>query len=103
RMSAVDESNPRAADPADPDVVFAGNGSGIFRSDDGGAEWHHVGPVVQVQGLALDPRAPGVVYAGTWSGAGVYRSTDGGETRKPVADGLPPGAVGGRSLAAGGG
>jgi hypothetical protein len=94
--------NALAADLADPDVVYAGNGFGIFRSDDGGVEWRHVGPAgVQVQALAIDPRSSRTVYAGTWGGAGVYRSTDGGATWEPFADGLPPGAVGGTSFAAG--
>jgi hypothetical protein len=94
--------NALAADPADRDVVYAGNSFGISRSSDGGGAWRRVGPAgVQVQALAVDPRDSRIVYAGTWGGAGVYRSTDTGLTWRPFAAGLPPGAVGGTSFAAG--
>jgi len=55
-------------------------GSGIWRSPDGGETWTRVRPSRypenDVRALAVHPRAPHRVYAGTDSG--VYRSEDGG-------------------------
>ena len=55
-------------------------GSGIWRSPDGGATWTRVRPShypeSDVRALAVHPREPHIVYAGTDSG--VYRSEDRG-------------------------
>jgi len=55
-------------------------GSGIWRSPDGGETWTRVRPSRypenDVRALAVHPRDPHIVYAGTDSG--VYRSEDGG-------------------------
>src|SRR6266496_317571 len=55
-------------------------GSGIWRSPDGGETWTRVRPSRypenDVRALAVHPRAPHIVYAGTDSG--VYRSADRG-------------------------
>ena len=55
-------------------------GSGIWRSPDGGETWTRVRPSRypenDVRALAVHPRAPHIVYAGTDSG--VYRSEDRG-------------------------
>src|SRR6266436_4481846 len=55
-------------------------GSGIWRSPDGGETWTRVRPSRYpenaVRALAVHPRAPHIVYAGTDSG--VYRSADRG-------------------------
>ena len=55
-------------------------GSGIWRSPDGGETWSRVRPSRypenEVRALAVHPRAPHIVYAGTDSG--VYRSEDRG-------------------------
>ncbi len=62
------------------------NGSGVFRSDDGGATWKHVGNgearVANGQGnygsgVWVDPQDPDVVYVASIP---LYRSTDGGNT-----------------------
>ena len=62
------------------------NGSGLFRSDDGGATWKHMagkdtrignGQGAYSSGVFVDPQNPDIVY--TVSTA-LYRSTDGGVT-----------------------
>jgi hypothetical protein len=66
------------------DDAFGGDsvpGLGIYYTRDGGATWKHAAGVQDgVLGfkLAVDPTDPSKVYAGT--GAGLFRSTDGGET-----------------------
>lgn len=52
--------------------------------------WTSLGPYQEggdVVALAVDPRSPSIVYAGTFSN-GVFRSVDGGETWAPVNEGL---------------
>ncbi|MGH9521388.1 MAG: WD40/YVTN/BNR-like repeat-containing protein, partial [Terriglobales bacterium] len=62
------------------------NGSGLFRSDDGGATWQHMagkdtrisnGQGSYISGVWVDSQNPDIVY--TYSVA-MYRSTDGGAT-----------------------
>jgi uncharacterized protein (TIGR03437 family) len=77
-----------AVDPASG-TVYAGDMDGrIYRSADGGVTWTRVSPlpIEQCTGgiddqecvaLAVDPRSPGVVYAG--NDYGVFRSADSGE------------------------
>jgi photosystem II stability/assembly factor-like uncharacterized protein len=75
---------------SDPDVIYAGvdqagNRIGVFKTEDGGASWSHVGERLTGEvaweppvALAVDPADPGsVVAAGEW---GAFRSTDGGAT-----------------------
>ena len=55
-------------------------GSGIWRSPDGGNAWTRITPTrfpeATARALAVNPRDPHIVYAGT--DTGVYRSEDGG-------------------------
>ncbi|MFQ5744694.1 MAG: WD40/YVTN/BNR-like repeat-containing protein, partial [Acidobacteriota bacterium] len=105
--------------PADPDLVYVaalGNAfgpneeRGVFRSRDGGATWEKVLYIDEVTGvvdLAINPSNPRILYAGAWRGerkpwtlisggedGGVYQSTDGGDSWKKLAGGLPEGLVG---------
>jgi photosystem II stability/assembly factor-like uncharacterized protein len=44
-------------------------------------QWSATGPEGgSVTALAIDPNAPATVYAGTYNGTGIYKSTDGGGT-----------------------
>jgi hypothetical protein len=66
-------------------------GLGVYRSTDGGANWHHSSGVPDgLLGfkITIDPNDPSVVYAAT--GGGLYRSTDGGGSFVNV--NLPTGA-----------
>jgi photosystem II stability/assembly factor-like uncharacterized protein len=109
-------------DPRDPDRVFAAvlghpygpnPERGIYRSADGGRTWEKVLYRDQDTGgmdVAIDPRDPRTVYAVLWSARqapweiggswtlsannGLYRSTDGGTTWRPLTAGLPTAADG---------
>jgi photosystem II stability/assembly factor-like uncharacterized protein len=93
-----------AVDP-ERDLIYVATDVGIFRTADSGATWisrnegllvpdgstnQRVGPV---DAIALDPRHPHALYAGSWGG--LFRSDDGGERWVPM---RPAGAgVGGFS------
>jgi photosystem II stability/assembly factor-like uncharacterized protein len=68
-----------AADPNDPDVVYAGTqGNGVYRSADRGRCWTPLGLAGRiVKSLAVSPHDPGVIYAGV-KPAAVYKSDDSG-------------------------
>lgn len=66
---------------AGPNAVYAGtDGHGLFKSTDGGQKWTSVskGLPLEVYAVALDPRAPGRLWAGT--SRGPFLSTNGGAT-----------------------
>jgi len=67
-------------------------GGSLFRSRNGWATWSRVGaelPVSFLSAVAVAPQNPQLVYFAIWDGAGVFRSSDGGETWTPVFRGLP--------------
>ena len=86
--------------PSNPAVVYAGTGeqqnrqstswgNGVYRSDDGGDSWTHLGldETRHVGRIRVHPTDPNTVYVAAlgnlWAGSqerGVYRSTDGGST-----------------------
>src|SRR6267143_2069756 len=105
-------------DPRDPNRVFvAAEGHpygpnaerGVFRSTDGGKTFQKVLYKDENTGaadLAFDPVNPQTIYAVLWAarvapwevrsgasiyiaGSGLYKSTDGGDTWKPLTKGLP--------------
>jgi photosystem II stability/assembly factor-like uncharacterized protein len=79
--------------PGNPNILFVATASGgLWKTANGGMTWR---PIFERQGtlslgdIALDPRNPEVIWAGTGEantrnsmsfGDGVYRSTDGGKT-----------------------
>jgi hypothetical protein len=67
-----------------PSVLYAGTESGLYRTEDGGAGWQAVpGLYGRVVALAGDPTSPSTLYAAmepATGGAGVFKSTDAGET-----------------------
>ncbi len=89
-----------AVAPSAPDTLYVGSGEGLhrpdlsvgdgmYRSDDGGQHWRHLGldNAQQIPEIAIDPRTPETVYAavlghpfGANEDRGVYRSRDGGRT-----------------------
>ena len=69
--------------------LLASSGGGMFKSDDGGGTWRSVNQGIttsDISKVVYHPKKKGIVYAGCRSytpgrpGAGVFRSTDGGET-----------------------
>jgi photosystem II stability/assembly factor-like uncharacterized protein len=92
-----------AIDPVDTNTVYAGtgeanfstgrmfDGGGMMKSTDGGATWRQVGdstlpPYARASMIVIDPRNPAVLHAAIPDGvrdpaqAGIYTSTDAGET-----------------------
>jgi len=88
-----------AVAPSDPNIVYVASGEGIqrpdlsvgdgiYRSNDAGKTWTHLGLAAgqQMGGLAIDPHDPNRVFVavlghpyGPNAERGVYRSTDGGQ------------------------
>ncbi|MGC9084297.1 MAG: WD40/YVTN/BNR-like repeat-containing protein [Anaerolineae bacterium] len=95
-------------DPFQPFVLYAARRDlgtflplpGVYRSEDAGRSWRRWAAGLgeeRIFSLALDPRQPGVLYAGSWAGR-LYRSGDGGrhwERSSPVSpcSGCAPGVV----------
>lgn len=102
--------------PSDPNRIYLASTTGMWRSRDGGKTW--VGDDTQrvatapgssvdkafelfpfffgegsaeVRSVAVDPKDPDVVYAGTWA-SGVHKSVDGGGAWTSSTNGLPEGA-----------
>ncbi|MDH4044646.1 MAG: glycosyl hydrolase, partial [Gemmatimonadota bacterium] len=111
-------------DPRDGNVVFvaaegplwaAGGERGLYKTSDGGATWTAVltvGEHTGVTDVEFDPSNPDVMYAAAyqrrrhiWSllgggpESGIYKSTDGGDTWRRIATGLPKGDMGKIGLA----
>jgi photosystem II stability/assembly factor-like uncharacterized protein len=104
-----------AVDPRNADRLFVAVAGhpygpneerGIFRSTDGGQSFEKVlykSPDVGGNDVDIDPTNPDVVYATMWeerqgpwenaawrgTGAGIFKSTDGGSTWKQLTNGLP--------------
>jgi photosystem II stability/assembly factor-like uncharacterized protein len=101
-------------DPKNPDVVFVAaigrlwgrsEERGLYKSTDGGKTWRMVltqGDRAGIIDLDVNPKNPRIMFATAWdrirrpyvmaSGgleSGIFKSTDGGETWKPVKKGLP--------------
>ena len=90
--------------PSNPMVVYAGTGgqnnrqstswgNGVYRSDDGGESWEHMGleGTRHIGEVQVHPRNPDVVYVAAsgdlWNASeerGVYRSFDGGRSWRKV-------------------
>ena len=70
----------------DPNRLYCGTTSGLYKSTDAGASWTRKGTMTNVRAVVLDTASPGVVYCGT--GTGVFVSSDGGETWQAFNTGL---------------
>ena len=106
--------------PSNAEIVYAcvlgratapSQDRGVYRTTDGGKHWERVlfaGPESGCSGLAMDPKNPRTLFAGTWqvelhtwgefgggAGSGVWASHDGGTSWKRVeAEGLPKAGIG---------
>ncbi|HEX6560329.1 MAG TPA: hypothetical protein VF021_12725, partial [Longimicrobiales bacterium] len=107
-------------DPRNPDRLFvavlghpygANEERGVYRSIDGGRTFQKVLYKDENTGaidVAFDPANPNTIYAALWeqrqapwengvftgTGSGLYKSTDGGDTWRPIGRGLPTGEEG---------
>ncbi len=115
-----------AVDPRNPDIAFVaaiGNlytatpHRGVYRTRDGGKTWQKVlfkNDDVGAVEVVIDPTNSSVVYAGLWNtrrppwytyaptngpGGGIFKSTDGGSTWKPLTNGLPKEGIGRTGIA----
>lgn len=92
-MNVGARCNTLAAKPDDENTVLAGfAGGGIFKSIDGGVNWHPVfdeNPELAIGDITFSATNPNIVYAGTgdpnmpsivFNGNGIYKSLDAGET-----------------------
>ncbi|MEM9758890.1 MAG: glycoside hydrolase [Pseudomonadota bacterium] len=93
-----------AVSPSHPDIIYVGTGEGlhrpdlstgegIFKSEDGGANWRHagLGDIQQVGRILVHPQNPDLVYVagmghpyGPNEERGVFRSSDGGGSWEKV-------------------
>jgi photosystem II stability/assembly factor-like uncharacterized protein len=88
-------------DPSNPAVLYVTDAfSGVSQSTNGGASWRQInqgiisragpsGDSMPVFCLAIDPRQPNVLWAGTQGMRGVYKSTDGGLNWVKSDQGIP--------------
>ncbi len=67
-------------DPANSSKLYAGCGTGLFKSIDGAALWTQVGSIFNIHDIVIDPKTPSTLYAVTDGGDQVQKSVDGGKT-----------------------
>lgn len=65
----------QTSSPSCPGYAAMAPAAGLWKSTDGGANWRNVFPAT-VYAVAIDPRNPATIYAGTDNG--LARSTDRG-------------------------
>ena len=76
---------------SDSNVLIAGALDGVFRSNDLGRSWEQITPAVDSElrnfdSLAIDPRDPGIIYAGTFHLP--WKTVDGGKKWTPIHSGM---------------
>lgn len=72
-------------------VLVAGALDGVFRSMDGGDTWERLTPansadIKNIESIAIDPKDPNTVYAGTWHLA--WKTSDGGANWQHINKGM---------------
>jgi photosystem II stability/assembly factor-like uncharacterized protein len=79
-----------ALNPANPSILYVATNESVYKTRDGGASWERISTELssrRVLTLAIDPRHPATIYAGTMGDA-VYKSPDGGQRWLPHNVGL---------------
>lgn len=76
---------------SDSKVLVVGALDGVFRSNDGGDNWQRMSPanhadIHNIESIAVDPKDPNTVYAGTWHLP--WKTSDGGATWHRVNKGM---------------
>ncbi|HEV8428910.1 MAG TPA: SBBP repeat-containing protein [Pyrinomonadaceae bacterium] len=80
--------------PTEPSTTYAGSGSGVFKSTNGGRTWSPMNNGLtsrSVLSLVIDPSTPSTIYAlvaDFSANRGVYKSTDGGSSWVRRSNGL---------------
>ncbi len=81
--------------PSDAKILVVGTLEAIFRSQDHGDTWERISPpaadplsreIHEVESLAIDPRKPDTIYAGTWHLP--WKTTDGGAHWRNIKQGV---------------
>ena len=108
-----------AIDPRTPTTIYMGSAhgvvemtdaGGVFKSTDGGKTWKQINRGLpspngtpSANDIVIDPRSPRTIYLGGYGdlweddGAGVFKSTDAGETWAMFSRGLAGDGSGGRA------
>lgn len=77
--------------PSDNKTLVVGALDGVFRSRDAGQTWQQISPpnhaeIKNIESVAIDPKNPDVVYAGTWHLP--WKTDDGGRTWHNIKNGI---------------
>jgi photosystem II stability/assembly factor-like uncharacterized protein len=72
-------------------ILVAGALDGVYRSNNGGDSWERLSPansseIKNIESIAVDPKDPNTVYAGTWHLA--WKTTDGGANWQHINKGM---------------
>ncbi len=76
---------------SDSKVLVAGALDGVYRSNDGGNSWSRISSsnqreIKNIESIAIDPKNPDTVYAGTWHLA--WKTADGGASWQHINKGM---------------
>jgi photosystem II stability/assembly factor-like uncharacterized protein len=73
-----------------PSTMFIADDGSLYKSTNAGASWAQVGSGIEadVDGIAVDPVSPSIVYVASDFG-GMYKSTNGGSSFVAINTGLP--------------
>src|SRR5271165_1078985 len=75
---------------SDSKTLVTGAVDGVFRSSDGGKSWQKISAsnsdIHSIESIAIDPKNPSVVYAGTWHLA--WKTEDGGANWHHISKGM---------------
>lgn len=75
--------------PSDPNILLAGTVTGVWISRNSGADWERFSSPtnpINIDSVAVDPRTPDTIYAGTWWRA--YKTTDAGKNWRLIKNGM---------------
>jgi photosystem II stability/assembly factor-like uncharacterized protein len=101
-----DSADALAADPRNPQTLYAAIGNTVLATTDGGASWQPKAnglPAGDITSLAVDPRRSGTVYASAVVNlnkvkpenvaGGIYKTTNGGRTWSAVVSSIGVGKI----------